>query len=180
MTDRHTIRDAASEHAGTIGTVGTVGAAGLDRRTLLRGVAVTGALGASAGLLGGCGGGGGGGAGGAAGEGASSGGSGGSGSGSSAASNELGSTSQIPVGGGKVFGDQEVVVTQPSKGRFEAFSAICTHQGCPVNEVSDGRIVCPCHGSMFSIEDGSVVGGPAPSPLPRANLTIKGGQIKLA
>lgn len=162
MTDRHTTRDAASERARTVGT------AGLDRRTLLRGVAVTGALGASAGLLGGCGGGG---------EGASS---GGSGSGSSAASNELGSTSQIPVGGGKIFGDQEVVVTQPSKGRFEAFSAICTHQGCPVNEVSNGRIICPCHGSMFSIEDGSVVGGPAPTPLPRANLTIKGGQIKLA
>jgi len=155
MTDPRSTRDTTAERDG---------AAALDRRTLLRGVAVTGALGASAGLLGGCGGGG----------------AGSSGSGSSAAGGVRGPTSQIPVGGGKIFADQEVVVTQPSKGRFEAFSAICTHQGCPVNEISGGRILCPCHGSMFSIDDGSVLGGPAPSPLPRRNLTVKGGQIKLA
>jgi nitrite reductase/ring-hydroxylating ferredoxin subunit len=143
-------------------------AGGLDRRTLLRGVAVTGALGASAGLLAGCGGGG------------ESGSSGTSGSGSAAAGNDLGSTSQIPVGGGKVFAAQKIVVTQPTKGQFEAFSAICTHQGCPVDEVSNGKIICPCHGSMFSIKDGSVVGGPAPSPLPKKSLTVKGGEIKLA
>lgn len=144
-------------------------AGGLDRRTLLRGVAVTGALGASAGLLGGCGGGGG-----------STASSGGSGSGKAAASNELGATSQIPVGGGKIFAEQKIVVTQPTKGQFEAFSAVCTHMGCTVNQVSGGKIICPCHGSMFSIKDGSVVGGPAPSPLPKENLTVKGGEIELA
>jgi len=164
MPDPSTARDGARDHAATGEATG-----GLDRRTLLRGVAVTGALGASAGLLAGCGG-----------EGGQSPSSGGSGSGSAAAGNELGPTSQIPVGGGKVFADQQIVVTQPTRGRFEAFSAVCTHQGCPVNEVSDGKIICPCHGSEFSIEDGSVVGGPAPSPLPKENLTVKGGEIELA
>jgi nitrite reductase/ring-hydroxylating ferredoxin subunit len=160
MPDRHAARDGAPDRDTT---------GGLDRRTLLRGVAVTGALGASAGLLTGCGG-----------DSGQSPSSGSSGSGSAAGGNELGPTSQIPVGGGKVFADQQIVVTQPTKGRFEAFSAICTHQGCPVNEVSDRRIICPCHGSEFSIEDGSVVDGPAPSPLPKKNLTVKGGEIELA
>jgi len=95
------------------------------------------------------------------------------------AGTELAKTSEIPVGGGKVFGDQEVVVTQPSKGRFEAFSAICTHQGCPVNEVSDGRIMCPCHGSMFSIKDGSVVGGPTTYPARVFDVRIRDGQVEV-
>jgi Rieske Fe-S protein len=83
----------------------------------------------------------------------------------------------VPVDGGKVLTHAEVVVTQPSKGEFKAFSAVCTHQGCLVNDVKDGQIVCPCHGSMFSIEDGSVTGGPAPKPLPEAKVTVKSGTI---
>ena len=159
MPDQHTARDRARD----LGDTG-----GLDRRTLLRGVAVTGALGASAGLLAGCGGGG------------QSSSSEDSGSGSAAGGNELGSASDIPVGGGKVFAEQQIVVTQPTKGDFVAFSAVCTHQGCTVNQISDGKIICPCHGSMFSIEDGSVVGGPAQSPLPKENLAVQGGEIELA
>jgi Rieske Fe-S protein len=83
----------------------------------------------------------------------------------------------VPVDGGKILQDAEVVVTQPSKGEFKAFSAVCTHQGCLVNEVKDGQIVCPCHGSMFSIEDGSVTGGPAPKPLPAAKVRVESGTI---
>jgi len=65
-------------------------------------------------------------------------------------------------------------------GSLYAFSAVCTHQGCLVNEVTDGKIVCPCHGSMFSIADGSVLGGPAPKPLPEANVTVEGGKVVVA
>ena len=53
----------------------------------------------------------------------------------------------VPEGGGTILADQEVVVTQPTKGVFKAFTAICTHQGCTVTKVADGAIVCPCHGS---------------------------------
>ncbi|MEU6825901.1 Rieske (2Fe-2S) protein [Streptomyces atriruber] len=92
----------------------------------------------------------------------------------------LAGTSDIPVGGGKIFKDAEVVVTQPTKGQFKAFSSICTHKGCPVTGVEGGTINCPCHGSKFDITDGSVRGGPAPKPLPTARIVVAGGSIKLA
>lgn len=104
-------------------------------------------------------------------------GSGGEGAGAGAA---LATTADIPEGGGKVFPDQKVVVTQPAAGEFKAFSATCTHQGCAVKSVSDGVINCPCHNSSFSITDGSVQGGPAPKPLPAVHITVSGDSIRLA
>ncbi|MFD8074739.1 Rieske 2Fe-2S domain-containing protein [Streptomyces sp. NPDC059718] len=85
----------------------------------------------------------------------------------------------VPVGGGTVITDKKVVVTQPQAGEFKAFSAVCTHQGCLVNTVSDGTINCPCHGSKFRITDASVAHGPAKKPLPPEEITEKGGEIFL-
>ncbi|MFD9466262.1 Rieske (2Fe-2S) protein [Streptomyces sp. NPDC060027] len=93
---------------------------------------------------------------------------------------QLATTSDIPVGGGTIFKEQKIVVTQPTKGDFKAFSAICTHAGCTVNKVADGTIDCPCHKSRFSIEDGAVKGGPAPRPLPAEKITVDGNSIRLA
>ena len=92
---------------------------------------------------------------------------------------ELAKTSDIPVGGGKIFKDQKVVVTQPKEGEFNAFSAICTHQGCTVATVADGTIDCPCHGSKYRITDASVVNGPATRPLPAEKITVAGNSIRL-
>jgi nitrite reductase/ring-hydroxylating ferredoxin subunit len=92
----------------------------------------------------------------------------------------LASTSAIPVGGGEVFKDQKVVVTQPEAGTFKAFSATCTHQGCTVGSVTDGVITCPCHGSKFIAADGSVKGGPATKPLPEMKINVSGDQISLS
>jgi Rieske Fe-S protein len=92
----------------------------------------------------------------------------------------LASTSEIPVGGGKVFSAEKVVVTQPTAGEFKAFSAVCTHMQCLVDKVASGTIDCPCHGSEFSVKNGSVVSGPAPSPLPAQAIKVTGGKIKLA
>jgi Rieske Fe-S protein len=92
----------------------------------------------------------------------------------------LTSTGAIPVGGGKIFVSERVVVTQPSRGQFKGFSAVCTHMQCIVDQIANGTINCPCHGSKFSITDGHVVAGPAPSPLPAQSLKIQSDQISLA
>ena len=91
----------------------------------------------------------------------------------------LGLVKDIPVGGGLVFLDHKVVVTQPAKGVFKAFSAVCTHVGCICNKVANRTINCPCHGSEFKITDGAVVTGPAPAPLPSRTITVTDGKIML-
>ena len=86
----------------------------------------------------------------------------------------------VPVGGGAILAAAKVVVTQPSEGDFKAFTAVCTHQGCAVAEIASGQITCPCHGSAFSIEDGSVVAGPAPEPLAEKTVEVKGDRLSIS
>ena len=106
----------------------------------------------------------------------SGGGSGGDGGGQGG--EQLTSTSEIDVGGGVIVGGQ-YVITQPASGEFKAFSAICTHQGCVVSSVSDNTINCDCHGSAFSAEDGSVVNGPAETPLEEEQIKVEGNKVLL-
>ena len=98
---------------------------------------------------------------------------------SSAGAKALAATSEIPVGSGMIFPGPQVVVTQPTAGEFKAFSAICTHMGCIVNQIGDGTIDCPCHGSQYSITTGDVVTGPAPRPLPAKQIKVSGGSVFL-
>jgi Rieske Fe-S protein len=84
------------------------------------------------------------------------------------------------VGGGTVLADKLVVVTQPTAGQFKAFSARCTHQGCPVTRVENGKIMCPCHGSKFDITSGAPTGGPAKSPLEAKTATVSGDTVTVA
>lgn len=100
-------------------------------------------------------------------------------SGSPAAEEDLGTASGIPVGGGKIFDQQRVVVTQPVAGQFKAFSAVCPHGGCLVSAVSDGVIRCRCHGSLFSASDGSVEAGPSTKPLPARTVALRGDDLIL-
>lgn len=87
----------------------------------------------------------------------------------------------VPEGGGVVLSEGgDFVVTQPEAGQFKAFSSICTHQGCPVAEVTDGQILCPCHGSAFSAADGSVLQGPAEAPLEAATVAESGDQLVIS
>ncbi len=100
-----------------------------------------------------------------------------SGSGSGSA---LATAADVPVGGCFVVSAAKVVVTQPTEGDFKAFSAVCPHQGCSVESSSDGEIPCPCHGSRFSIEDGSVITGPATSGLETVEISVEGDAISRA
>lgn len=91
----------------------------------------------------------------------------------------LAAVTDVPVGGGLILAAQDIVITQPVEGEFRAFSAACTHQGCQVTGVTD-TIDCSCHGSSFALADGSVVAGPAPSPLPGRAITVADGVITAA
>jgi Rieske Fe-S protein len=89
---------------------------------------------------------------------------------------DVGSVAELDQVGGAVkhiFGNNNdgrpVLIIRKAVNSFLALSTTCTHQGCEVNipESSGSSIHCPCHGSQFSSTDGSVVQGPAPSPLRR-------------
>jgi Rieske Fe-S protein len=89
----------------------------------------------------------------------------------------LAAVGDIPSGGGLVLDDAKIVLTKADDGTVRAFSSICTHQGCPVAEVADGRIICPCHGSQFDADTGDVAEGPASRPLPPVAVAVREGEV---
>lgn len=70
-----------------------------------------------------------------------------------------------------VNGGSTIIVVRTSETTFVALSAICTHQGTEVGLPSNNVITCPNHGSRFNATNGSVVNGPAASPLPKFTAT---------
>lgn len=83
----------------------------------------------------------------------------------------------VPVGGGVVVSSAAVVLTRDAAGHVHGFSAVCTHQGCLVSSVQDGRIGCGCHGSEFDATTGAVVQGPATAPLPPVAVAVEGDAV---
>jgi thiosulfate dehydrogenase [quinone] large subunit len=79
---------------------------------------------------------------------------------------EVGSATDVPVGGSAAFTDPATgapaLVIQQTAGRFVAFDAVCPHAGCTVAYAPSAEIIaCPCHGSEFDAESGAVIRGPA-------------------
>jgi Rieske Fe-S protein len=97
--------------------------------------------------------------------------------GSSSTPTSLVTVAEVPEGGGVILAEQKMVVTRETGDKVHCFSAVCTHQGCLVSQVTSGRITCPCHGSAFDATTGAVVAGPAPSPLPAVPVTVVNGTI---
>lgn len=87
---------------------------------------------------------------------------------------KLVATADVPVGGGVIV--DQVVVSQPEEGSFRAFKAICTHQQCAITKI-DETIDCTCHFSRFALADGSVVEGPAKSPLAVVDIVVEGDSV---
>lgn len=56
---------------------------------------------------------------------------------------------------------------------YAAYSKVCTHAGCMVDDRDDTTLVCPCHSGRFNPLSGAdVTGGPPPQPLPQLPITI--------
>jgi len=88
-------------------------------------------------------------------------------------------TSDIPVGSGKKFDVEGVpiLITQPRAGEFRGFSAVCTHAGFVMSNVSNSEIKCNNHGAIYSADDGSVLSGPAPVALGKVTVTVEGDDV---
>jgi Rieske Fe-S protein len=102
------------------------------------------------------------------------------GGGGSSASGAIGKTSEVPVGGAKIFKAEKVMVSQPNEGEFKAFSTVCTHQGCPITKLDGDEIECGCHGSRFMVADGSVAKGPATKALKELKATVTADNLTVS
>ena len=93
------------------------------------------------------------------------------------APNALATTDEIPVGGGIILTDSRIVITQPKRGEFRGFSAVCKHEGQTVGRVSDSTITCLAHGSQYDAATGDVTMGPATAGLDPVPLRVRGDAI---
>jgi len=89
---------------------------------------------------------------------------------------------EVPVGGVKLFNyptnNDPCILVRLNEQTFVAYSQVCTHLSCAVYfKAETRRLECPCHVGSFSVEDGSVIAGPPPRPLPRVTLTRQRSQI---
>lgn len=87
-------------------------------------------------------------------------------------------TTDVPVGGGILADNSNVIVTQPNAGTYMAFQAVCPHQGSALPAPVNGTITCPLHGSTFAV-DGSLEGGPATRGLTSDPVSVKNGTITI-
>ncbi|WP_171167739.1 Rieske (2Fe-2S) protein [Streptomyces sp. I05A-00742] len=90
---------------------------------------------------------------------------------------ELGAASEVPLGGARLYREERLMVAQPKKGEYKAFSAVCTHAGCVVSKIEDGTAICNCHGSRFDANTGKVLHGPATVPLPDVPVRVTGDRL---
>lgn len=88
-------------------------------------------------------------------------------------------TSQVPVGSAYIEPEGDYLVIQPTEGAFRAFSRTCPHAGCQVSQIDGDEIVCPCHGSRYSVRDGSRVSGPTPRGLTEVPVRVEGKRLEI-
>jgi nitrite reductase/ring-hydroxylating ferredoxin subunit len=94
----------------------------------------------------------------------------------------LGPLAEVPVGGVHLFsypGPQDpCLLVRLAEDHYVAYSQKCTHLSCAVYYAREaGRLECPCHEGYFAVEDGSVLQGPPPRPLPRVVLEKRGADV---
>jgi Rieske Fe-S protein len=82
---------------------------------------------------------------------------------------DLGSAVDYPQGSRTLLMQIPAVLIRNEDG-FLAFSLVCTHLGCTV-EQKDSEYVCPCHGSKYDSK-GYVMQGPANAPLKKLRVEL--------
>jgi nitrite reductase/ring-hydroxylating ferredoxin subunit len=103
----------------------------------------------------------------------------------SAAWTEVGKLEDLPEGKARqVVVDLAKVLLVRSGGSVFALEDTCTHQGAPlhagaVRTMSPASVTCPLHGSMFGLEDGRVLRGPATEPLLRYETRVTDGVVEI-
>ncbi len=102
----------------------------------------------------------------------------GGGAGAAPAAGPLAKLADIPVGQAvsATGPNGPIIIAQPTAGHVVAFSAKCTHMGCPVAPAG-ATLNCPCHGSKYDALTGAVLNGPAPSPLAPVAVKVDGADV---
>jgi cytochrome b6-f complex iron-sulfur subunit len=86
--------------------------------------------------------------------------------------------SALKSSGGYVY-NGGVIVARTVNGSYVAVSQYCTHAGgTVVYDSSINDFYCPVHGSIYSTT-GSVLQGPAASPLVKYNTTLSGTSLRV-
>lgn len=92
-------------------------------------------------------------------------------------------TTDVRVGGAKIVTlpgtSTRVVITQPKKGVFKAFSPICTHEGAPLSGISGTSLVCNSHGARFNTSTGAATAGPTRKALKAYKVTISKTSVRV-
>ena len=95
---------------------------------------------------------------------------------------DAGAESDVPSAGiGQLVADGIPLLVTRRGGALVAMLDRCTHRGGPLSdgEISGGCVVCPWHGSKFSLDDGSVMAGPATRPQPTLEVRTRDGRVEV-
>jgi len=95
---------------------------------------------------------------------------------------KFGYAKDLPMGDMKVVkaGDREILLVKLETGIY-ALDNFCTHGGCRLGygKLEGETIRCLCHGSVFNVKTGEVLGGPATRPQPTYNVILKDGEVTI-
>ena len=89
---------------------------------------------------------------------------------------------ELGIGEVKLFAyptaEDHCIMVRTAADKYVAYSQKCTHLSCAVYYSKEqNRLECPCHNGYFSVEDGAVLAGPPPRPLPRIVLEARGDDL---
>ncbi len=98
----------------------------------------------------------------------------------------VGASAEIPEGEVRAFDmDGGRVAVAQIEHHLYAFGDECTHMGCSLTEGGtlddrEATIECECHGSVFDVETGEPVEGPAADPVPVFAVREVDGWVEVA